>query len=81
MSGSKKYYSAIYRRFGKAVNKQELVEKHESDKLNHTELDDSISQRYEYAETLLEWYTWNKSEAKELLRLQIEFIESYFQEN
>ena len=64
MSGSKKYYSTIYQRFRKAVNKQKLVDKDESDKLNHTELDDDINQRYEYAETLIEQYTWNQRDAK-----------------
>ena len=81
MSGSKKYYSTIYQRFRKAVNKQKLVDKDESDKLNHTELDDDINQRYEYAETLLEQYTWDKRDAKKLLKPQIEIIERYFQEN
>ena len=81
MSGSKKYYSAIYQRFGKVANTQEPAEMDEPDELNHTELDDDTKIRYEYAEKLLEKYTWNKRDAKELLKLQIELIESYFKEN
>ena len=81
MSGSKKYYSAIYQRFVKAENTKEPAEKDEPTEHNHLELDDDTKLRYEYEEKLLEQYTLNKSDAKELLKLQIELIGSYFQEN
>ena len=78
MSGSKKYYSAIYQRLAKAENTQELAKKDEPTEHNHPEFDDDTKLRYEYAEKLLKQYTLNKRDAKELLKLQIELIETIF---
>ena len=88
MSRSKKYCSTTYHRFAKAENAQEPAEntqepaeKDELSEHNLAELNDYTRLRYEYAEELLEQYTLNKRDAKELLKLQIQLIESYSQEN